>query len=187
MFSNQAALIGPAADPAGVRGLGSLVEALRRIAARGAPFVVNHNMGMQYLTSTLWHAAGEPARGAWWIEGGGNKARNADAVQQAAALGGYTLWGLTPFLRDRQASDNPAVLKLEPLVTADPLLQRLMVAVPVNASRVSGVNADGARRLIDHLLSPAVQARILVTPYAGAAQAVWAPAGRHNAGAVLPG
>ncbi len=187
VFSNQAALIGPASDPAGVRGLGSLVEAMRRIAGHGSPFIVNHNMGMNYLSAMLWHAAGSPTRGEWWIEKETTGARNGDAVRQAAARGGYTLWGLTPFLRDRQSAADAAAPQMDSLVTADPLLQRLMVAVPVNPTRVPGVNAEGARRLVDYLLAPAVQARIMTTPYAGAPQATWAPAGRHNAGAVLPG
>ena len=71
----------------------------------------------------------------------------------ASRLGGYSLWGLTPFLRThRQVS-----LQLEPLVLADPLLQRLLVSVVV---RMPGCNQDGARALQRHLLAPATQARI---------------------------
>lgn len=190
VFANQAALFGPPSDPAGVRGLG-LVEAFGRIAATQTPYLVNNTAGVRYLTQILWHAAGRPARGPWYIDGGaggdggghGDGGGRGDAMAFAASQGAYLLWGLTPFLREQQHHPTPA---LAPLLTADPLLQRLMVAVAVNPARRAGVNASGAQRLIDHLLSPAVQARILTTPYTGAAQALWAPAGRHNAGALLP-
>jgi len=65
------------------------------------------------------------------------------------------------------------------------MLQRVMVSVVVNPERVSGVNAADAARFQKYLLSPATQARILEIHYPGIKQAVWAPAGRHNAGSAL--
>ncbi len=182
VFSNQSVLIGPPADPARVRGLGSLVEAFRRIAASGSPYVVNHSAGVRYLTQVLWHASDRPPLGPWYLDEGETRG---NALARAASQGAYLLWGLTPFLREQQARATPHALA--PLLTADPLLQRVMVAVPVNPARLPGVNAAGAQRLLAHLLSPAVQARILTTPYRGAEQALWAPVGRHNAGPALPG
>ena len=179
VFSNQAALIGPPSDPAGVRGTTDLVEAFRRIAAAGAPYVVNDGAGMRYLSQILWHGAGQPPLGAWYLDDG---TKAGSAIDRAAQNKAYFLWGLTPFVREQKA--NPRAFA--PLLTADPLLQRLMVAVPVNAARIQGVNAEAARRLVDYLLSPDVQARILGTAYLGAEQAFWAPAGRHNAGNLLP-
>jgi DNA-binding transcriptional LysR family regulator len=41
IFSNQMALVGPPADPAGVRGLPDAGEAFRRIAAARSPFLLN--------------------------------------------------------------------------------------------------------------------------------------------------
>jgi len=61
-----------------------------------------------------------------------------------------------------------------------------MVSVVVNPERVSRVNADGASKFQKYLLSPAIQARILEIHYPGIKQALWAPAGRHNAGSSLP-
>lgn len=40
VFANQAALIGPKADPAGIRDMPDAVEAIRKIAESGAPFVL---------------------------------------------------------------------------------------------------------------------------------------------------
>src|SRR5882724_8549786 len=138
--SNQMALLGPPADPARIRGMTDAADAFRRIAASGAPFVLNDLDGVRYLTEILWHAIGRPARDRWLLD---PKHQKDDAMRFASDRGGYTLWGLTPFLRARKQ----AAFRLEPLVLADPLLQRLLVSVVV---RAPGSNGDGARALQAH-------------------------------------
>jgi tungstate transport system substrate-binding protein len=174
--SNQMALLGPASDPAGVRGLTDAALAMQRIAASQRPFVMNDLDGVRYLAEILWHAAGRPARDGWWLD---ERHQREDAIRVAASRGGYTLWGLTPFLR----SQRQLALPIEPLVLADPLLQRMMVAVVV---RVPGSDVDGARALQAHLLAPATQARIRVTRYPTDEHVCWVPAGRHNRTEILP-
>lgn len=180
VFSNQICLIGPTSDPAKVRGMTDLVHAFRRIAAARAPYVLNRIKGVSYLTEILWEAAGRPAKGSWFIDSPGAGKR--DAIALAAEHKAYVIWGLTPFLREKKVAHGA----LMPVVTADPLLQRIMVSVVVDPERVPGVNTAGASRFQEYLLEPATQARILTTHYAGHKEAIWAPAGRNNAGAVLP-
>jgi tungstate transport system substrate-binding protein len=180
IFSNQVCLIGPTSDPAKVRGMTDLVQAFRKIAAAKAPYVLNKIKGVSYLTEILWEAAGRPAKGTWFIDSPG--AGKKDAIALAAEHNAYVIWGLTPFLRENKVAHGA----LMPLVTADPLLQRIMVSVVVDPERVPGVNLAGASRFQEYLLLPSTQAKVLATHYAGHEQAIWAPAGRHNAGAVLP-
>jgi tungstate transport system substrate-binding protein len=71
-------------------------------------------------------------------------------------------------------------MDLEPLVTADPMFQRIMVAIVVNPRKVSGVNDGGADAFQKYLLAPATQARIAAFRYPDLNQQVWWPAGRHN-------
>jgi tungstate transport system substrate-binding protein len=179
VFSNQVGLFGPPSDPAKVRGLPSLVQAFRQIAQAKAPYVMNETHGLRYLTEIAWHAAGKPPKSPWFINPGVNKK---DAILLAAERGAYVMWGLTPFLREQKAARG----RLVPLVTADPILQRIMVSIVVNPERVPGVNASGASRFQEYLLLPATQAKILETHYPDIKQATWAPAGRHNAGSALP-
>ena len=180
VFSNQLALFGPPSDPARVRGQSDIVKAFRQIAKAKAPYVLNGTKGLRYLTEILWNAAGSPPRGQWFIDPGNSKK---DAVALAAERKAYVLWGLTPFLREQKVAHG----ELVPLVTADPMLQRIMVAIVVNPERVPRVNVAGATRFQKFLLSPTTQAKIMKVHYPGAEQAVWAPAGRHNAGYALPG
>jgi tungstate transport system substrate-binding protein len=179
LFSNQMALVGPPSDPAKVRDLQDAGEAFRRIAATKSPFVLNHIEGVQYLTEVLWNAAGRPDRTGWFLDEG---RRKEDAIRFAAEKGAYSLWGLTPFLR----ANHESPFKLEPLVVADPLLQRLLVSIIVKPSQVAAVNAEGATALQMFLLSPATQARIRDVRYPGAEHVQWVPAGRHNRTAMLP-
>jgi tungstate transport system substrate-binding protein len=178
ILSNMIALLGPPADPAGVRGLTDLAEAFRRIAASGATYEVNGSPGLAYVVRIVL-AAGGLGTGAWYVDDG---LREAQAVQRASASGAYTLWGVTPFLE--LAARTP--LKLTPLVTADPILQRLMVSIIVSPDKVRGVNASTARTLQDYLLSPATQARIRVSRHPQLGIPIFFPAGRDNEAAALP-
>jgi tungstate transport system substrate-binding protein len=179
IFSNQMALVGPPSDPAHVRGLEDAGEAMRRIAEAKSKFVLNEIDGVRYLSDVLWNAAGQPDRAGWWIEPNASKD---GAIKQASALGAYSLWGLTPFLR----LEGYASLQLEPLVLADPLLQRIMVSIVVKPGGMRATNATGATAFQSYLLHPRTQARIRTIRYPGKDVVTWVPAGRHNRTAVLP-
>lgn len=176
VFANQAALVGPPNDPAGVRGLADATEAFRRIAATRSSFVVNNNSGIKYVEELLWEGAGGPERGAWYVDLG---LQGRPAIEAAAERGGYALWGLIPFLR----SQGQRQLRVEPLVTADPLFQRVMVAIVLRPDRVPRVNVDGAMALQSYLIAPSTQARIRAFRYPGLDLQAWWPAGRHNSAA----
>jgi tungstate transport system substrate-binding protein len=173
VFANQIALLGPPTDPAHVRGLTDAAEAMRRIAASRSLFLVNNSAGSRYVEDILWTRAGSPAKGNWYLD---RHSQGPQAARDAAKEGAYTLWGVPPFLRlKRQAG-----LNLEPLVTADSIFQRIMVAIVVNPQRVPEVNEPGAEAFQAFLLAPSTQARISAFRYPDLEQQVWWPAGRHN-------
>jgi tungstate transport system substrate-binding protein len=179
VFFNQHTLLGPPSDPARVQDLTDLVEAFRRIARTQSPFVVNNTEGIKYLIDVLWEAAGSPAKEGWYSD---QEVQGQEAIAKAAQQGGYVLWGLTPFLRTQKQNR----LELQPLVLNDPLLQRIMVTVAVEPDKVPGVNVTGAEAFQRYLLDPATQARIRAFRLPGIDQQIWWPAGRNNAGYVLP-
>ena len=174
VFSNQAVLIGHNSDPAGVRGMTSLAEALERIADADAPFIHNDIPGIDYLTEIALESAGQPDRAGWFMDSGHTKGA---AVLLAEEQKGYVIWGAFPFLRfdaERNSSE------LEILVAADPSLQRIMAAIVVDPEKIPGANAKGARALVDYLLSPRTQAKIAAFRTAGSDRQFWWPAGRNN-------
>ncbi len=179
VFSNQAVLAGPLRDPVGIRGLADAVEAFRLMVSRGGEFVVNNAPTEKYLANVLWEASGRPPKTGWWLDLG---LRDQPAIEAASARGAYTLWGLVPFVRLKTEDRN---LRLDALVTSDPLLQRVMVSVVVNPARVQGVSEAGALALQRYLLTPETQARIRRFRHHGLLDQTWWPIGRYNAGSEL--
>ena len=97
-------------------------------------------------------------------------------MRAAAQAGGYSLWGLVPFLRLQQQSRLP----LETLVTGDQLLKSVMLTVVVDAQKVPGVNTKGARSLQQYLIDAETQAKIRTFRMVGIAEQVWWPAAQDN-------
>ncbi len=183
VFSNQAVLVGPSSDPAGVRGIADAAEAFRRIAARGGEFLVNNAPTERYLAEVLWRTAGSPAKSGWQID---LQLRDQDTIEMAASRGAYTLWGLVPFVRlQEQRLQQGRPLGMDALVVGDPAFQRVMVSIVVNPARVQGIDQEGALAFERFLLDPSTQARIRAFRHHGLAGQTWWPAGRNNAGAEL--
>lgn len=178
VFANQTSLIGVSSDPAGIRGLKDAVEAFRRIAVSRSPFIVNNGESEKYLGEVLWEAAGRPDQEGWYIDEG---LQGRAVAEEADRLGGYTVWGLVPFL----VFQGQTGIDLEALSVADPLLQRMMVSVVVNPDRIPGVNVGGARALERYLVSQPTQARIRAFRYPGFPHQMWWPAGRSNSATFL--
>lgn len=152
---NDFVVVGPAADPAGVRGGKDAGEALRRIAAAGAPFVSRGDRsGTHAAELRLWEAAGvDPAagRGRWYREVGQGMG---PALNTAAAMDAYVLTDRGTWLAFRNRQDLGA------LVEGDPRLFNQYGVMAVNAERHPHVKAADARRFVEWLVSPAGQEAI---------------------------
>jgi len=173
VFANQAAIIGPATDPAGIAGMSDAAAAFRKIAASGSPYVVNNLEGLKYLSGLLWRAAGEPDKNTWWMEPDQAKSR---AVIAADEIDGYVLFGVQPFLHFK--NKHGSTMRI--LVSDDPLLQRTMASVVVNPARVPGVNHAGARAFQRYLTSATAQIRVRDFRTQGSDQQFWWPMARSN-------
>jgi tungstate transport system substrate-binding protein len=173
VFASPGALIGPPADPAKVRGLTDVVDALARIAKGNIPFVVNDIDGLRYVAEVSFRAAAVATGGTWYVDKG---LRGPLAMQAAAAQSGYTMWGVVPFLRNQQQ----AKLALEPIVVNDQILKSVMVTIVVSDRKQAGINAKGALALQQYLLEPATQAKVRTFRMAGIAEEAWWPAGQDN-------
>ncbi|MBI4456916.1 MAG: hypothetical protein HY644_13605 [Acidobacteria bacterium] len=178
VFANQAVIIGPASDRAGIRGLADAVEAFRRIAQTKSRFVVNNAATEKYLGEVLWEAAGRPDQTGWYTDSG---LRDRPAIQAAANSEAYVLWGIIPFLKFKETVSS----NLEALVLDDSVLQRVMMTVLVNPEKVSGVNVAGAFALQKYLTLPSTQARIRAFRYPGVSNQLFWPAARDNIGSFL--
>ena len=144
---NELIIAGPASDPAGIRGMKSGMEALKKIAAAQAPFVEARNTGSQTVEIHLWRKAGITPSGSWLIKDESPSPQG--VVGFAAQRGAYVIVGRIPLLYGKIPSSG-----MEILVEGDPEMQRPYVVMEANPVKNLGKNPDGARKLADFLVSP---------------------------------
>jgi tungstate transport system substrate-binding protein len=66
LMYNDFVIMGPAADPAGIKGMKTAAEALKTIAAKGVPFISRgDNSGTHVAEMDLWKGAGIKPAGPW--------------------------------------------------------------------------------------------------------------------------
>jgi len=143
-------IVGPAADPAGVRGAPTAAEAFRKIAAARATFVSRgDDSGTYQMERRIWASIGmNPDGQPWYIESGqGMGATLAIASERNA----YTLTDRSTYLTNR------SFLQLEVLAEGDPVLLNVYHVITVNPERWPGVNYEGALAFARFLVAPATQ------------------------------
>jgi tungstate transport system substrate-binding protein len=150
VMHNTFIVVGPAADPARVRGAATAQDAFRAIARAGTAFVSRgDDSGTNSKELALWKAAGETPAGAWYVRTGSGMADTLHVASQKAA---YTLSDDGTFLSQR------ATLALVPLVEDAKDLRNVyhvIVVAPI-AGRVA--NRAGAQAFARFVTSPAGQA-----------------------------
>jgi tungstate transport system substrate-binding protein len=155
VMHNDFVLVGPAGDPAGVRGGREAAPALRAIAAARAAFASRgDDSGTHRRERALWSAAGiDPTgeSGSWYRETGSGMGTT---LNTAAAMGAYALTDRGTWIAFENKRD------LEVLVAGDPELFNPYGVIPVSAERHPHVKADLARRFVDWLVGPEGQAAI---------------------------
>jgi len=149
VMHNQFIVVGPASDPAKVRGAATAAAAFTRIAAAGARFVSRgDDSGTNKKEVELWRAAGVAPHGGWYIKSGSGMADTLHIASQKAA---YTLTDDGTFLSQR------ATLALVPVLggAADLLNVYHVIVVKPLPGRVG--NLAGGRAFADYVVSPTGQ------------------------------
>ena len=68
LMYNDFVIVGPAADPAGIKGMKTAAEALKTIAAKGATFITRGDKsGTHVAELDLWAKAGIKPPGSWYV------------------------------------------------------------------------------------------------------------------------
>lgn len=152
---NDFVLIGPKADPAGIRGGKDIVAALQTAQARTALFISRGDKsGTHAAELSLWKAAGidiEKAKGPWYREIGQGMGA---ALNMASAQNGYVLSDRATWLNFRNRGD------LEISVEGDRRLFNQYGVILVNPARHAHVKKAEGQAFIDWLVSPEGQKAI---------------------------
>ena len=149
---NDFILIGPEADPAGIKGEKSAAAALRKIADKGARFVSRGDKsGTHALELTLWKAAGVTPGAPWYIESGQGMGATLGIADDRGA---YTLTDRATVLAFARR------VKLKTMVEGDKPLLNIYSVMEVNPANGPRVNAAGGKAFADFMLAPETQAVI---------------------------
>ena len=152
---NDFVLIGPKSDPAGIKGMTDVTQALQAIKAKGAPFISRGDRsGTHAAELELWKAAGIDIgkdKGPWYKEIGQGMGA---ALNTASAANAYVLADRGTWLSFKNRSD------LDILLAGDKRLFNQYGVILVNPAKHSHVKQDLGQAFIDWLTSPEGQKAI---------------------------
>jgi tungstate transport system substrate-binding protein len=150
VMHNDFVIVGPANDPAGIRGMTSATEALTTIADQKAPFISRgDDSGTDKLEKSLWKKVGlSPAGQGWYEESGQGMGATLQIANQRSA---YTISDRGTYLAQ---SSN---LDLEVLVEGDPVLLNIYHVMQVNPEQFNRVNGKGGQAFVEFMVSKETQ------------------------------
>lgn len=152
---NDFVIVGPHSDPAGIKGMGNAIKALRRIAATKAVFLSRgDDSGTNKKEIELWRAADinvKAASGRWYRETGSGMGATLNA---AAGMGAYLLTDRGTWLSFKNKRD------LAILSQGDPKLMNPYGVILVNPVKFPHVRRADGQAFIDWLISPEGQSAI---------------------------
>jgi tungstate transport system substrate-binding protein len=155
VMHNDFVLVGPADDPAGVRGTIDIAAALQSVADGEHVFVSRgDDSGTHKKELELWAAARidpSPASGAWYRESGSGMGAT---LNVASSMAGYTLTDRASWVSFGNKGE------LEILVEGDERLHNPYSVIVVNPERHPHVRASEAQIFVDWLTSARGQAAI---------------------------
>jgi tungstate transport system substrate-binding protein len=137
---NDFVIVGPASDPAGIKGFSDVRAAFAQIAASGAVFASRgDDSGTHRTELRIWKAAGQDVklRGATWYRelGSGMGA----TLNTASQMNAYALTDRATWVGFKNRGT------LEVAVAGDPLLLNPYGSLRVNASKGANIQAEAAR------------------------------------------
>ena len=152
---NDFVILGPANDPAGIKGSKSATKALARIAVSNSTFVSRgDDSGTHSREKQLWQKAGITPAGDWYLEAGRGMG---EVIVMAGERQGYTMSDRGTYI----AYSEKTPLKI--VVEGDEGLFNPYGVIIVNPSRHTHVKFELAKKFLDYLTSH--QAKELITGF----------------------
>jgi len=149
VMHNDYVIVGPAADPAGVRGVKSAATAFSKISAAGATFVSRgDDSGTHKKEKEIWTKLGRQPAGKWYVQAGAGMGAT---LNIASERDGYTLTDRGTYLSLKKS------LALDVLVEGDAVLLNIYHVMQVNPAKFSKVNGPGGVAFVQFMVSPEVQ------------------------------
>jgi tungstate transport system substrate-binding protein len=142
---NDFVMVGPAGDPAGIKGGKDVIAAMKKIAGSKARFISRgDNSGTDQMEKEYWKEAGTKPQGNAYVSAGLGMG---EVLSMAAELQGYTLTDRATYGAYR------AKTGLAVMVEGDPKMFNPYGIIAVNPAKYKDINYKGAMQLIEWLTS----------------------------------
>jgi len=152
VMHNDFIIVGPEADPAGIKTATSAADAFTKIANVKAPFITRgDNSGTNAKELAIWKLASITPEGDWYINTGQGMGAS---LTIASEKGAYILTDRATYLA------NKTSYNLVILYEGDNSLLNVYHVIVVNPEKYPKVNNDGAKNFAKWITSPAVQSVI---------------------------
>jgi len=150
---NDLVLVGPAADPAGIRGMTDAAEALRKIVKTKSELLIQRSLGAQQVLFDLVAMGRVQLDWQHVVVHLDDKRR--EMLLAASQKNAYVLVGRIPFLNGKIRNRDLVIM-----VQGDPRLRRPYLVVVANPRRQAPALAAATRQLAAYLHKPETQAWI---------------------------
>lgn len=165
VMHNDFIIVGPASDPAGIKGGKDVLAALKALAAAKAPFISRgDDSGTHAKEVGLWKKTGLPMKesgsfvapvGDWYLSIGQGMGKT---LLMAEEKQGYALADRGTFIQQKFGKTPPTTLEI--MVEGDTGLFNPYGVIPVNPQKHPQVKIDAATKFAEWLVSPRGQALI---------------------------
>ena len=146
---NDFVIVGPAGDPAGVKGMKSATNALKSIAGKNALFISRGDKsGTHVAEMELWGKAGIKPAGSWYRIYEKGAEGNAPTLRYTDQQGAYTVIDRATYLSLKDQ------IKLAVLVEGDEALLNFISLIPVNPVKFPQVNTADTKQFVEWLTAP---------------------------------
>lgn len=149
LMYNDFVIVGPAGDPAGIRGMKSATAALKMIAEKSAPFISRGDKsGTHVAEMELWTKAGLKPAGAWYKVYEKGSEGNVPTLRFTSNSGAYTIIDRATYLSIQKE------IKLGVLVEGDEALLNRISLIPVSQKKFPDVNSQDTSAFVAWLTAP---------------------------------
>jgi tungstate transport system substrate-binding protein len=156
LMYNDFVIVGPASDPAGIKGMKNAPEALKGISQKEVVFVTRGDRsGTHVAEMELWQKAGIKPQGSWYYTCPRGAEGNVPTLRHTDKMEAYTFIDRATVLAMQKE------IKLVVLVEKDDALLNYMTLIPVNPKKFPRANYEDAMVFVKWLTSPQKGQRII--------------------------
>ena len=149
LMYNDYLIVGPATDPAAIKGLKAAADALKKISDSGSLFITRGDKSGTHLAEMeLWGKAGLKPAGAWYAVYEKGSEGNVPTLKYTDQKEAYTVIDRATYLSIKDQ------IKLSILVEGDEALLNYMSLIPVNPAKFPRVNNKDTMIFVKWLTSP---------------------------------